>query len=390
MERNPNYTKQFQGLPEDWDTIPAVFERVLQEHIFHCEGTNCSIKGKALVKGGMLKFVKLVTIKMVTKEDGVTPERDKRTGEKIFDHQDWKRKVLCERHTRFQEEVARESTAKLPDKFRTRGDKVEVNIFTLFQNLNFLRGEIWKNKRPERVAKFFLSLTEGAGIEAGVALNCIVPFDPAIPKDEAHNYLIRGGEVIGMVMYEDRHTYNGVRCQNRAAFVRANLYLYSCSTLEYVEERLVEWRMSSDEKSATRAKRQAEAVEQGAVAKARQAEAVRRRDEDVAEALAFWVDKTAPSTEEPTGGGRKEPRGNGRKGGRADGAPKRKSSPPPAARQIAAQLDDGERAALSSDTPDVIVDDQAGSSKPTYAVALGDRPEISEKLEEIRRLSLCK
>lgn len=389
MERqnqNPNWTAQFTSLPDGWDTDPAIFEQVIQEHVFSCEGANCPIRGKALVKGeGMLKFVKVTGTKAVMETNGITPKRDP-DGDPLFERRDLKRKILCSHHLRFEEQIKTEAMKSLPEEFRKRGDKMEVQTSTLFQNLSWVRELTKKAKRPERVAKFFLSLTEGADLQSGIMLDCIQPFTKDDKKP--HNFLIRGGEVLGIIPWDDVAIYNGVRHQNKNAFVDGNLFLYSDSTLAWVEERLVEWRKSADEKSATRMAREAEAAERLATVQTRKQEELASVKNAAAEILAFFVGATPPTEPTTDGDGRnerrKEPRGNGRKD-RADGAPKRKSSPPPAARQIDEQLVEGGRVTpLSDGTPDVIVDDQAGSSKPTSAVALGDRPEISEKLEAVR------
>lgn len=377
--QNSNWTEQFSNLPEGWDIDPAIFERVLQERVFHCEGRNCSINGKALVRGeGMLKFVKLTGTRAMMEDDEVTPKRDPKDGEPLFEREDLERKVLCDHHVRLEEMKRDELVKNLPAELRNRGDKLEVRISTLFQNLSWVRELTKKAKRPERVAKFFLSLIKGAGLEAGIALDCIRKFDPATVKDDKkpHNFLVRGGEILGLISWDDVVTYHGVRHQNKNAFVDANLFLYS-DTLAWVEERLVEWRKNADERATRMAAREAEAVERLATAKTLKQEDLDGVKNSVAELLAFFVGAAIPATESSTGGD------DGRKGHSAGKPKQRRSAPPPAARQIDEQLDAGGRA-NPFDTPDVIVDDQAGSSKPTHAVALGDRPEISQVLAAVR------
>lgn len=385
MYQNPNWTTQFQGFPEGWDTDPAIFDKMVEEHEFTCEGENCPIRGTAVSNGergeGNLHFVKLVYTSLAMEADGVTPKRHPETGQKFFGHEDLWRHVFCYQHRRWAEGVAKKSHEGLSAEVKKRGDKVEAQSFPLFKNLKKLAEMSRKGKRSERVAKFFLSLTEGADISVGVALDCIQPFNPATPKDEAHNYLIRGSEIIGLLAYEDVRIYGGIRHQHKAEFVSANLYLYADSTLAYVEERLVEWRQGADEKAAIKAAREAEAAERRRQAEDHRQESVISRDTAAAEVLALIKGATTPSAE-PTVGG-KGPR-NGRKD-RADGTPKRRSAPPPsAARQIDEQLDAGGRASLSDTTPDVIVDEHAGEMRPTSSVALGDRPEVAAQLAAAR------
>lgn len=380
--QNQNWTTQFKGLPEGWDTDPAVFNKTVEEYEFACEGENCPIKGHAVANDGRegnLYFVKLVYTSLAMEEDGVTPKRDKETGQKFFGHEDLWRHVFCYQHTRWAEGVAQKSHEGLSADVKKRGDKVEAQSFPLFKNLRKLAEMSRKGKRSERVAKFFLSLTsltEGADISVGVGLDCIKPFDPATPKDEVHNYLIHGGKILGLLAYEDVRIYHGVRHQHKAEFIAANLYLYTDSTLVWVEERLVEWRKTADENAATESAREAKALERRHEAEVQREASVSSRDTAAAEVLALIKSATTPSTEPTVGGSREGKQPKQRK--------QRKSAPPSAARQIDEQLDAGERATLASDTPDVIIDEHAGETRPTSAVALGDRPEVARQLAAAR------
>lgn len=379
-QKNLDWTDQFSDLPEGWDIDPALFERIIQERVFHCEGANCSIRGKILAKGeGMLKFVKITATKAVMEKDGITPMRDPKSesGDPLFERLDVERKVRCDHHARLKELVVGEVMENLPEKLRKRGDKLVVKTSTLFQNLSWVREMTQKAKRPERVAAFFLSLTKGAGLEIGVALDCIQPFVPATYKDDKkpHDFLIRGGALLGLVRRDDVAIYYGALHQHKGAFISANLFLYDKSMLAYVEERLVEWKQGADKQAATKAAREAAAAERLATAQTLKQEELEGVKQGAADLLAFLVGAATPATESSGDD-------DGRKGKKS---PKqRKSAPPSAARQIDEQLDAGERATLSDGTPDVLVDEHAGESRPTLAVSLGESPEIAVQLAAVR------
>lgn len=362
-------------LTEQFDTLDLTtdegYRHALTVHTFRCEAEGgCDVEGTAdavipyvmkngkKVKGALFGVLQLKAEKTVYK-DGVPVIED---GTVLVRERVMLRQILCRKHG---EAMLDNRASALKAGFS------KMEIFSLPENLEFLRNLGQKKIRRDLAKEFFLAFAMGGktledGMKAGF-VSALPPEGEELKPEEKTGCIPQilsvRDRLVGIVSSEHARSYMFVRRENTELFNDAGLYMYYCPLAQ--AKALAAER--AEKTAAWKAKRAQQEADEKKRAEDRAADAAKSRNMFAGFAKMFGL--KAPELDAAPKGGdrRKKERGERRDGPK----PSKPEVTPEAAAQIAEELEAADTAEVPEESTLEIEEPQGSMASGPLTAPLG-------------------